>query len=81
MFQWIGNLFDGLFCVKGRPDRDKVGYMVGLIAMTSAFGWYTYQELLTEWFVLAYGGIVICHSLGKKYIESKEAAAPKGEGE
>jgi hypothetical protein len=41
---------------------------IGKTAMTWAFCWLTLKNQLTEWYVLAYGGIVVFHELGSRVI-------------
>ena len=53
---------------------------IGKFVMTVAFCWLTYKNQLTEWYVLAYGGIVICHEMGSRLISQQATKDPSSDG-
>jgi hypothetical protein len=52
---------------------------IGKLVMTAAFCWLTYKNQLTEWYVLAYGGIVIFHEMGSRLISQQAPKDPSSD--
>jgi hypothetical protein len=50
---------------------------IGKATMTGAFITQSYRGTLTEWYVLAYGSLVVCHELASRYFNQKQQLIDK----
>jgi hypothetical protein len=56
----------------GRLRETKLWSNIGKAAMTFAFVVVTWRGAGTEYLWLTYGGVVVLHELGSKYLKQKE---------
>ena len=56
----------------GRLRETKLWSNIGKAAMTFAFVVVTWRGAGTEYLWLTYGGVVVLHELGSKYLRQKE---------
>ena len=58
----------------GRLRETKLWSNIGKALMSVAFIVVTMRGAGTEWLWLTYGGVVVLHELGSKYLKQKEKA-------
>jgi hypothetical protein len=61
----------------GRLRETKLWSNIGKAAMTFAFAVVTWRGAGTEWLWAMYGGVVVLHELGAKYLNQQQQKLDK----
>lgn len=65
----------------GRLRETKLWSNVGKATMTAAFGVAVWRGAGTEWLWMTYGGVVVLHELGAKYLNQRQQTMDKEKSE
>ena len=61
----------------GKLRETSLWSNIGKFAMTFSFIFLTIKGSLTEWYVAAYGGVVVLHEMGAKYLNQRQQQVDK----